>query len=286
VTGERTAQGRTYQNTDGTYTAQYYDEPVNFRDGQGGWRPIDTSLAQPEGARTMSVAAPLWETRSTEVTIGFEGHADADPVVQMDLGEHGSVGFAVAGATRTAGQVDGSTITYPDVRASSDIEFLAGNASVKETLLLKGPEAPTEWSFPLVTTGLTAGLDDSGAVVFQDGEGVERARIPQGWMEDSRLAENANEGVISTGVTYSLTEQSGRQVLNVSLDQEWLHDPVRVFPVRVDPSVTGASATSGTYVETPYDTDFSTSTVLKTGTYDAGSHKAASFCGSPAWRPP
>ncbi|WP_405535087.1 DNRLRE domain-containing protein [Streptomyces sp. NBC_00075] len=277
VAGERTAQGRTYRNADGTFTTQYYDEPVNFRDERGSWRTIDTSLAQPEGTRTMSVAAPLWETTSTEVTIGFAGHADADPVAQLDLGEHGSVGFAVSSAAHTAGQVDGSTITYPDVRASSDIEFLAGNASVKETLLLKGPEAPTEWSFPLATTGLTARLDDAGAVVFDDGAGAERARIPQGWMEDSRLAENADEGVISTGVVYSLAEESGRQVLKVSLDQEWLHDPARVFPVRVDPSVAGVSATSGTYVEAPYNTNFSTDTVLKAGTYDAGSHKAASF---------
>ncbi|WP_443072995.1 hypothetical protein [Streptomyces sp. NBC_01451] len=277
VTGERTSQGRTYRNTDGTYTTQYYDEPVNFRDEKGSWQSIDTSLTQPDGTRTMSVAAPLWETSSTEVTIGFAGHADADPVARLDLGEHGSVGFAVSGAAHSAGQVDGSTITYPDVRTSSDIEFLAGNASVKETLILKGPEAPTEWSFPLATAGLAARLEDSGAVVFEDAEGAERARIPQGWMEDSRLAENANEGAISTGVTYSLAAESGRQVLRVSLDQQWLHDPTRVFPVRVDPSVAGVSATSGTYVQAPYNTNFSTDTVLKTGTYDAGSHKAASF---------
>nr|WP_311137481.1 DNRLRE domain-containing protein [Streptomyces sp. I6] len=101
--------------------------------------------------------------------------------------------------------------------------------------------------------------------------------MPRGWMEDSRLAANANEGAISDKVVYGLTEENGRQILSVSLDKEWLAAPERVFPVRVDPSLTSFNATSGTYVEHPYNTDFSTNTVLKAGTYDGGGHKAAAF---------
>ncbi|MEW2085699.1 hypothetical protein [Streptomyces sp. NPDC005283] len=148
--------------------------------------------------------------------------------------------YAVQGAGRVAGKVDGSVISYPGARESSDLELIAGSESVKETLVLKGKGAPTQWSFPLALEGLTARLDGLGGVEFVDLKGNRRAWMPPGWMEDSHLAENANEGAVSSGVGYSLTEEAGRQVLVVTLDEAWLNDPERVFPVRVDPSVSGS----------------------------------------------
>lgn len=79
--------------------------------------------------------------------------------------------------------------------------------------------------------------------------------MPTGWMEDSRHTENAAEGAIFSGVTYRLESHEGHQTLVVSLDRKWLVDPQRVYPVKVDPWVTGVKATSGTYVESPYNTN-------------------------------
>lgn len=104
--------------------------------------------------------------------------------------------------------------------------------------------------------------------------------MPAGWMEDSNLAPNSNQGEISSGVKYELIDIAGGQALKVSLDSDWLRDPKRVFPVKVDPSVTtvtGTVATSGTYVQSPYNQNFSTDTNIKVGTYDKGGHKAAAF---------
>ncbi|EDX20599.1 DNRLRE domain-containing protein [Streptomyces sp. Mg1] len=163
------------------------------------------------------------------------------------------------------------------MRRSTDVELLAGSDSVKETLVLKDASAPTEWRFPLALNGLTAKLDGHGGIVFSDAGGHQKAWMPAGWMEDSRHAPDSNEGVISSGVTYDIVQQGTRQVLVVTLDKKWLSDPERAFPVRVDPSATGLQAASGTYVEAPYNQNFSSDTVLKVGTYDGGAHKAAGF---------
>ncbi|MFD9326656.1 LamG-like jellyroll fold domain-containing protein [Streptomyces sp. NPDC060065] len=279
VQSERGERERTYRNADGTFTTRFYTEPVNFRAEGSSWKSINTTLVRQEdsGPSTMSVGEDDWETSSTEAQIEFGGTADADPVVRMQVDEGVSVGYGVDEASAAAGQATGSTLTYEDVRTSSDVEFVAGSDSVKETLVLKDTDAPTEWRFPLELAGLTAAIDDQGNVLFTDDEGTVRAWTPAGWMEDSNLAENANEGVISSGVTYSLAEEGGRQVLVVKLDKDWLNAPERVFPVRVDPSVKSVDATSGTYVEYPYNQNFATSEVLKVGTYDGGSHKASSF---------
>ncbi|MFI2072164.1 LamG-like jellyroll fold domain-containing protein [Streptomyces triculaminicus] len=274
---ERKERQRTFRNEDGTYTTRHYNEPVNFLGTDGLWKEIDPTLDRPGDARSEIGTTPLWETRSTAVAIRFSPSADADPVLRMDLRDGHVLGYGVGGAVRTTGKVDGSVITYPDVRPAADLQYVASNDTVKETLVLKSKDAPTEWRFPLSLQGLTAKLDDQSGVVFADKDGKRRARIPAGWMEDSRPDEHANQGEISSGVQYRLVEEKGRQVLVVTLDKDWLNAAERVFPVKVDPSVKGVTSTSGTYVQSPYTQDFSSDTILKAGTYDGGTHKAASF---------
>ncbi|MEU7167301.1 LamG-like jellyroll fold domain-containing protein [Streptomyces morookaense] len=279
VPSERKERQRTFRNEDGTYTTRFYNEPVNFQGRDGSWQQIDPTLIRP--TRSVRAAAPadgpLWATRSTAADISFSASADSDPVMTMKLSDGPSLGYGLAGSAHAVGKADGSVITYPDVRPSADLQYIASSSSVKETILLKSKDAPTEWRFPLRTDGLTAKLDEQGAVVFADKDGKQRARMPAGWMEDSHRDEHANQGEISSGVRYRLEPDHGRQVLVVTLDKDWLNAPERVFPVKVDPSVNGIDATSGTYVQTPYDQDFSSDTILKAGTYDGGTHKAASF---------
>ncbi|MFF4155496.1 LamG-like jellyroll fold domain-containing protein [Streptomyces sp. NPDC001678] len=274
----RQERRRTFLNEDGTYTTRFYNEPVNFKDRDGSWKPIDSTLIRStRSLRAASTAGPLWETRSTETAISFAPAADANPVMSMKLSDGPSLGYALSGSASTPGKVNGGVITYPDARQAADLQYIAGSDSVKETLVLKSKDAPAEWRFPLLTDGLTARLDGQGGVVFVDKDARLRARMPAGWMEDSHLADNANQGEISSGVRYALDTENGRQVLVVSLDKEWLSAPERVYPVKVDPSVKGVTAASGTYVQSPYTQDFSSDTILKAGTYDGGTHKAASF---------
>lgn len=280
VPEERKERERTFRNPDGTFTTRFFTEPVNFQGPKGDWKAIDTELVRREaqGARTMSGDGPEeWHTRSTESPVTFAPTADGDPVVSIGLPGGTTIGYAVDGAAASPGRADGSVITYADLRKDSDLEFIAAADSVKETIILKSKDAPTEWRFPLDLTGLTASVAAHGGVVFTDAAGAQRAWTPAGWMEDSDFAENANEGTISSGVTYAVESSGGRQVLVVSLDESWLDAPERVYPVRVDPSVKSVNASSGTYVQHPYNQNFSSDSVLKTGTYDGGGHKAASF---------
>ncbi|QES10330.1 DNRLRE domain-containing protein [Streptomyces venezuelae] len=278
VPAERTERGRTFLNKDGTYTTRFYDEQVNFRSRDGKWNAIDTRLARPaEASGAPGTAGTGWQARATEDKIRFSEFADAPTLVHLGVGGTASIGYAIEGAAHSPGRVNGSVITYPEVRRSTDVELVAGSDSVKETLILKDAKAPTTWRFPLALGGLTAKLDGHGGISFHDAAGHQKAWMPAGWMEDSKKAPNSDEGVISSGVRYDIVREGSRQVLVVSLDRAWLADPERVYPVRVDPSANGLGAASGTYVEAPYNQNFSSSTELKVGTYDAGGHKAASF---------
>ncbi|WP_418961287.1 LamG-like jellyroll fold domain-containing protein [Streptomyces tritici] len=277
LTGQRAERARTFLNRDGSYTTRSYNEPVNFLTSKGAWQKIDTRLAKPTGLRGMSGSGETYEPLSTQTPVSISEFADSSPLTRMQVTEETAVGYAVEGASHVPGAVNGDKITYRDLRPAADLELHAGNESVKEVIVLKGAEAPSEWRFPLELDGLTARLDAQGGVEFADASGAVRARMPRGWMEDSKVGAQSNDGAISDGVTYRLTEEDGRQILVVTLDAAWLADEDRVFPVRVDPSLTSIAATSGTFVQSPYNTDFSSDTVLKVGTYDGGGHKAASF---------
>ncbi|WP_461032685.1 LamG-like jellyroll fold domain-containing protein [Streptomyces mayteni] len=270
VPEERTEDSRTFRNTDGTFTTRYYNEPVNYPDLDGVWQTIDPSLVRAAGGES-------WETTATEAGVSFGAMATDDPLMTFRLDEGHAVGYALAEASAVPGEVEGPLVTYRDVRPSADIEFLGGNAEIKETIVLRDADAPTEWRFPLRLDGLTAALDEHGGIAFADAEGTVRAYMPPGWMEDSAVDERSGDGAITGGVSYELATENGRQVLVVTLDEEWLSDPERVYPVRVDPSVTRVEASSSTYVQRPYNINFSTDTILKAGTPDGGDSAATSF---------
>jgi RHS repeat-associated protein len=274
---DRDLDSRTFLNEDGTYTTRFYDEQVNYRLADGSWQEVDATLRKDRLDGLSLRAEPRWTTASTELGIDFAADAQADPLVTVHLDAERSVGYSLDGASASTGVAEGSVITYPQVTEGVDLEFLASNDTVKETLVLHDPDTPRQWRFPLELRGLTASLDEHGAVAFRDDAGDLHALMPPGWMEDSDFGERSGEGAISGGVSYTLLNEDGRQILVVDLDEEWLLAPERVYPVRVDPSVTRVGASSSTYVQKPYNQNFSTSEVLKTGTYDGGSHTAASF---------
>nr|WP_256727297.1 DNRLRE domain-containing protein [Streptomyces acidiscabies] len=285
VAAERQRTSRTFQNTDGTLTTRFYDEPVNFQDASGNWKPIDTTLKELPAngglsTQTVSASADGWKITAGDTETTFAGYADGVPLVSLKTGTDTAVGFSIQDAAHTPGEADESTVVYPGVRPFADARFVAGGTSVKEVITLNSANAPTEWVFPLHTQGVTARLEPTGAVTFRDAAGGVRATMPAGWMEDANLAPDSNQGEISTGVSYELLDTANGQALKVSLDTEWLNAPQRVFPVKVDPTVTtvtSVNASSGTYVQSPYNADFSGDTNVKVGTYDAGGHKAAAF---------
>ncbi|MFG3224008.1 LamG-like jellyroll fold domain-containing protein [Kitasatospora sp. NPDC048194] len=277
---KRTAQQRTFQNTDGTFTTRNYVEPVNFRRRDGSWASIDTTLI-PSGTATAGRAAPVqngWTTTSTEQQLKLGLTADADPLVQLQLADGISVGYTLQDAAAAQGTAQNSTVTYPEARPKADLTIQAGNSSFKENLVLKDATAPTEWVFPLRLQGVSASLDADGSVHFTDASGTLRGRMPAGWMQDSNSAPNTEEGVITGGVTYELVQLPGAgQALKVKLDEAWLHAPERVYPVKVDPSVSSVQALETTYAYSGHEQDFSGDTVLKVGTNNGGKNQATSF---------
>ena len=248
VRGLRTAFSSTFAtDVPGVFTRQVFDEPVNFQGASGNWRRVDTTLVARDDTDGFRVKA-----NSPRVEIAES--ADAAELSAVELADGPRVAVSLDGAEPSAASVEGSSATFPDAVPGVDMVLEAVPSGLKETLVLAGASAPREFTFGLDLEGLVAEVDaESGEVVLRDapeaagGEpGDARLRVPAGFMVDSAV-----EPAFSEGVTYTLVELAdGGQGLRVTLDEVFLDDPGRVWPVRVDPSLLSYSQDSSddTYV--------------------------------------
>ncbi|WP_158581437.1 LamG-like jellyroll fold domain-containing protein [Actinomadura spongiicola] len=228
----RDAHARTYVNTDGTESTEFSSRPIHYRRPDGSWAPVDPRLV-PVGGKVGADGAPAqgWRNAADSVDIRLAPTANGAPVVRLGIGGGQEIGYALQGAGASSGRAEERGVTYPDVRPHTDLRIDVGSGRVKETLVLRSPQAPGTFVFPLMLKGLTAHVTGD-QVVFVDASGQTKAVVPAGSMTDS-----AAEPATSTKVSYSLVSVGGRPALQVTADPEWLADPARVFPVDVDPSV-------------------------------------------------
>lgn len=284
VASERTRWTKEFENTDGTSTTLVYSEPVHFQDEGGTWQEIDTTLVpradtEPEPAASGDVQGLYaMSAEETDLTISTDGNAAELAALGVgDDSEH-RVAFGLEQASAVVGSVQEASVHYEGVRPNADLTLQAEPGMVKETIILNSPEAPREWTFPLELNGLVPELDDQGAVVFRDTEGQAQAVIPTGWMEDSSLDAQTGGPAASGAVHYRLEQHEGQWLLAVVLDDAWLDDPDRVYPVQVDPSVVDVDTNGDAFVQDDWpNTNYSGDDELKVGSYNGGASRAISY---------
>ena len=246
----------------GGHRAEVSTQPLHYRDAQGRWQPVDTGLV----TRSTGVLG----NRGGPVGIDFAPTAASAQLAAVRLPGGTSVGFALKGALPVPGVVQDSTVSYPQALPQVDLRLTSQPQGVKDELVLTGRNTARSFDFPLALRGLTAEIDPSGALLLRDANNTVVASAPRGWMADSAGVSSPEQiGTISEGVRYSLVDGPAGQVLRVTLDDGWLDDPARVYPVVVDPPVALQQTYTDTYVaEDAPTTNFNSDTSLRVGRAD------------------
>ncbi|PWR06186.1 hypothetical protein DKT68_23235 [Micromonospora acroterricola] len=222
---ERGVNQRVFDNADGTQTTEFSSAPVNYRKPDGSWAPIDHTLVPAAGG---------WGTTADSVGLRIAGRGAASELARLSFDGGAEFGFGLSEATDAPGRVEGNAVTYPGVRPEVDLRLEPRPGGVKETLVLHSAQAPTSYLFPLTLRDLTAKLVD-GQIVLTGRDGRQLGVIPPGYMMDA--GSGATGPATSTKVAYELVTTGGQTALKVTLDQAWLADPDRRYPVAVDPTV-------------------------------------------------
>ncbi|GAA2707818.1 LamG-like jellyroll fold domain-containing protein [Micromonospora olivasterospora] len=278
------ARSDVYANADGSYTKRTYNRPVNYRASDGTWKKIDSDLARWADGRLhvkanglgVSVAGTTARAATNRTATADAGGTASGDLAQLTLPTGESVGYQLQGATVSAPVVDGPTARYHDILPQTDLELTTFDAGIKETLILRSPQAASTWVFPLRLDGLTPRLTTRGSVELLDADGKAVAWFPHGSMQDSNVHPQSGAPAESDGVAMELITVDGAPALKVTADQAWLNDPARVYPVRVDPTVT-TGTTGDVYVDNDPDTTNHNGDNLPVGTYNGGTVKARSF---------
>jgi RHS repeat-associated protein len=224
---DRTADSETLTLPGGQLETRIYPEPVNYRDEEGNWQPIGERLHE-TGEQTL-VNGP----NAFDVTLPKQ--IDSKPV-RFEVGDQW-VESQLQRKDLEGAELEGAIATYEGEGNAPSFEFTGLSNGLKEDIELTGPGQANKFAYELsASDGLTPSLADDGSVRFENSEGVAVVVLPAPVMTDSAGAE-------SRTVKYELgPEEEGHWKLSVLADREWLEDPARVFPARIDPTMTVKTA--------------------------------------------
>lgn len=232
-----------YENPDGTKTIKQSTEPRNVKDALGTWRPVDPTLvADTPTRRVRAKQHPLKPSLAQNsddpalVTVEFEGH-------KVTLAPERT---AKGGKAKVADK----TAEYSDVTPDTDLTYEVTPGSVKETIKLKKAPSTNKWRFTLKTGALTPVVTAQQTVELRDANGVPKIVMPPIVTWDS--GGNADAPPAQTGGTYTVEKFGADHVLTVAVDEAWLKDSKRVYPVSVDPTFTYGVAYAESYKSDGY----------------------------------
>ncbi|WP_189157109.1 PA14 domain-containing protein [Lentzea pudingi] len=233
-----------YENPDGTRTIKQSTEPRNVQDAGGRWHEVDTTLQADVPTRRIKARQhPLKPT--------FGAKADDPSLVTVEF-EGNKVALGVEKPARgTEIKVSGESAEYADVTPDTDLQYEVTPGSVKETIKLKKPPATNKWRFTLRTGTLTPAVTEQGTVELRDAAGTAKIVMPPVVTWDSS-GDNDTRPPARTGGGYAVEKSGDKWILTVSVDEAWLKDPKRVYPVSVDPTFTYGVTYSEAYKSDGY----------------------------------
>ena len=211
--GKRTATSQSFLLPDGTHETRIFETPINYRDGDGDWVPIEEELEQTDSGLTNG-------DNSFDLTL--PPRIGSDPVLISDGDQW--VSQQLLGTQTKAAQAEGNIASYETADPGTSFELTSLANGLKEDIEIADPSQPSSFHFELkASDGLVPIKAEDGSIVFRDQGGHAVVTLPAPVMADS-----APEPQISHAVEYSLEPQAeGQWLLTVEADRNWLSQSER-----------------------------------------------------------
>jgi RHS repeat-associated protein len=225
LASKRTATSQTFQLPDGARETRLFESPVNYRNAEGEWKPIDSRLEEADGGGITN--------GPNEFNLSLPERLGEEPVRLSDEGRW--VSAELLGPDTEEAQLDSGIASYESAGGTSfDLSGLANG--IKEAIEIPDASAPSSFSFDLdASNGLKPDLTEDGSIEFKDAEGHTAFALPAPLISDSASPQEPS----TSAVHYKLSpEAEGHWRLTVQADREWLEAPARQFPATIDPTLT------------------------------------------------
>ena len=294
VEGKREEDVKHFLNSDGSFTAVKYAEPVHYRQtDEAEWVDIDNTLSMHSGSYTPA-SSPLDVSFADSfgdrtVSVRSQGHElswsylrpDAE-ITPPDIVETQELTPAEGTETQALKPIEDAEISikaqklelaaekaepymmpeavtdglvYADVFPNVDIEYILDSVNLKENIVLKKSGAQNEFIAQYNIGELTAEQVDEQNIELRDAQGTVIFCISAPYMFD---AAGQTSGDVSLSI---LSEADGVMRVKITADKAWINDEARVYPVKVDPNI----------LEAVQSFDQDATAIYKSATYPDGS---------------
>jgi RHS repeat-associated protein len=221
--GKRTATSNTFLLPGGELETRLFQTPVNYRDEDGDWKPIDESLDEGAAGGLTNAANSFDLQLPDQLGTGSVRLSQDDQWLS----------YRLLGAQTEQAEVEGATAVYDSAGGDLSFELHSLANGVKEEIVLADNSQPRRYNFALdFAQDLSPSLADDGSIRVEESDGTLFATLPAPTISDASGAPPSN------AVHYSLQEgsEAGHWTLAVEADETWLSDPDRAWPVTIDPS--------------------------------------------------
>ncbi len=267
----RSTNAKHFLRDDGLIEAEITMHPVHYRDKvTGKWRDIDTrhKEKQVQKASRKGRLAKKFDLAVEEAEFQYHLAKFADGWFRFEK-DGAAIAWRFPDAKKVRAQVDGSRVIYAGAFGGADLTYLLLPEGVKEEITLPAPGLANAYTVEFEAENCTPRQEANGAISWLDSLGRVAFVTRPPHAEDA----NGAREVVGT-VLEQVDEDSWR--LTLVLAQGWLEDPVRVWPVRIDPTITLQPDPTGgkdSFINLNYsDTNYGFSSVLAAGRSSFGDY--------------
>lgn len=253
-----------YLLSDGSFVAVSYPEAIHYRNADGEWEDIDSSLhAEASSSRIVTGdcgtfaasfstgrrAGRLVSLSNREFSLSWSLSGDGDRIVSSSPVLAASSSSVMQARAKIRDSITGKPVsdseTFALRGASGSVgysalfadapeisaEYTVYRNKIEEDIYINSPTDLRSLRMEFDTAGLTAEVRNDGSVEFLDENGEMRFRIGIPYMEDA-----ANE--ILTDIHVNAEQNGDSCTVTYTPDEEWLSSSERSYPILFDPSVT------------------------------------------------
>lgn len=255
----RTQHSKTFVNEKKQYILEEYLEPIHFKQN-GHWIDIDNTITGIAPSKAME-SDLLLENKANRYRVGFAKNSKANKLVRLKLGES-HIDFRLLKDTNASKAVTSKNkVAYQNVYDDVDLIYYADNTGIKEEWVLHKYNGNNTLRLHMNLKNVKPKQKKDGSIDFVDKKGAAVFTIPRPFMIDSQSR-------VSENVKYKITVEGKETYLDLVMDEAWLKNSERSYPVTVDPSliIQGAAKTFDSFVgQAQPDSNFGYRTYLTTG---------------------
>ncbi|MDG1477103.1 MAG: T9SS type A sorting domain-containing protein [Vicingaceae bacterium] len=254
---KRTQSAKHYELENGSFVAEVSGGSIHYKDNEGKWQDINSEIT-PSNNPQYNYENSTNNLRSYYSNSGVlinvaAGNIKIGVNPSLVLINSSNEEEMIEAQSHSIGIVSGSTIVYKNAFLSGDIEYIVENDKVKNNLILNNIPLqvvnkngflgfsenivlPKGWYITHKGNKINNSEIINGQLVINDKDNNAAIIIPSPEVFDANI--NSEDGLNQNNSAYKVIKNSkGYQIITM-VPLSWLKNSARVYPVKIDPTVT------------------------------------------------